>query len=352
MTSSPFFMKLHEVTSKEEWENFLSTQTEKTFLQSWNWGNFNTAMGSKVWNMGLYQEDKLMGVALVIKVAAKRGTFFFIPHGPVLTENLSVAEKKTALLALVSYLKELGKKEKAAFIRIAPLWPRTKEYEELFAAVGCRKSPIHASAYEATWKLDLAPEAGQLLSQMRKTTRYLIKKAGENPDISIEKSTDPADISRYQKLNHEVAKRQQFTPFSDAFIQKEFEAFAPDGQALFLFGKYKEETVAGAMVIFWSGMAFYHQAASLGAFSKYSTPYLLQWQAVQEAKARGCRMYDFWGFTDPAKYPKHPWAGPTLFKMGFGGFSTAYVHTQDIPLSKKYWINYIIETARKLKRGL
>ncbi len=106
------------------------------------------------------------------------------------------------------------------------------------------------------------------------------------------------------------------------------------------------------MVIFWSGIGFYHQAASLSKYAKFSIPYLLQWEAIKEAKKRGCKLYDFWGFTDPEKEPKHPWAGPTLFKMGFGGYKKEYVKTQDFPLSKKYWLTYIFEKLRKTKRGL
>jgi lipid II:glycine glycyltransferase (peptidoglycan interpeptide bridge formation enzyme) len=78
----------------------------------------------------------------------------------------------------------------------------------------------------------------------------------------------------------------------------------------------------------------------------------LQWEAIKEAERRGCKVYDFWGFTDPEMFPKHPWAGPTLFKMGFGGYKKKYVKTQDFILSKKYWLNYIIESIRKKKRNL
>ena len=80
--------------------------------------------------------------------------------------------------------------------------------------------------------------------------------------------------------------------------------------------------------------------------------YLLQWEAIREAKNRGCKLYDFWGFVDPQKYSKHPWAGPTLFKMGFGGEKFEYIETQDLPLSNKYWLTYFFEKLRKLKRGL
>jgi len=345
-------MELREITSKEEWEGFLAQCAGKTFLQSWNWGDFNVAMGSKIWRFGIYNNAKLFSVVLVIKVLAKRGTFLYIPHGPVFLGDLDIKDKKEVFELVLAQLIGFSKEEKLDFIRISPLLPETDENKNMLADLGFRNSPMPASAYEATWKLDIYLPEEDLVHKMRKTTRYLIKKATENPDISIAKSSNLGDIEIYQKLNKAVSKRQKFVPFSDDFIKNEFEIFDKDKQALFLFGKYKGEIVAGAMIIFWSGIAFYHQAASLTKFSKLSIPYLLQWEAIKEAKSMGCKVYDFWGFTDPEKFPKHPWAGPTLFKMGFGGYKEEYIKTQDLIISKKYWFNYIIEKIRRIKRGL
>jgi len=350
-------MELKEIKNKSEWENFLLQRnprgTSKTFLQSWNWGEFNQKMDSKIWRMGFYKKEKIVAVCLAILIVAKRGRFLFVPHGPLTDENI---DKKQILESTLSWLKKTAKDEKAIFIRISPLFEQTPENEKMFADLGFKNAPMHSSAYEATWKLDISPDK-DLLHEMRKTTRYLIRRASENKDILIEKTTDPKNIEIYQQLNKEVSKRQKFVGFSNKFIKNEFEIFNKDpsinsGQAVLFFGKYKGEIVAGAMIIFWSGIAFYHQAASNKKFARFSIPYLLQWEAIKEAEARGCKIYDFWGFIDPEKFPKHPWAGPTLFKMGFGGYKTEYVKTQDFVISQKYWINYIIEKARKFKRGL
>ena len=116
--------------------------------------------------------------------------------------------------------------------------------------------------------------------------------------------------------------------------------------------KYKGEIIAASYEIFWSNIGFYHHAALLPKYKKIPVSYLLQWEAIREAKKRGCGVYDFWGYADPKKNPNHPYAGPTLFKMGFGGQKYEYVKTQDYVISPKYWLNYIIESARKIKRGL
>ena len=41
-----------------------------------------------------------------------------------------------------------------------------------------------------------------------------------------------------------------------------------------------------------------------------------------------------------------------VFKKGFGGFQTDYLHAQDLPLSFGYWINWAIENFRRRKRHL
>ena len=339
-------MEIRKIKNKDIWEGFLREEKEKTFLQSWNWGEFQERMGNKIWRVGVFEEEKPVAIALVSKVSARRGKFLLIQHGPSIKNS-----KPQPLDLLLEELKKIAKTEGASFIRMNPLWERNWENQDLLKKFGFREAPMHANAYEATWKLDIRSEE-ELLKNMRKTTRYLIRQTLKNQDITIEKSEKTEDAREYVKLNAEVAERQKFVPFSSEFIRNEFEVFLKDNQILLFLGKYKGELAAAAMVLFWSGMAFYHQAASRSKYARFSIPYSLLWEAIKEAKKRDCLLFDFWGYVDPQKQKKHPWAGPTLFKMGFGGEVREYVKTQDLPLSKKYWLTYLFEKIRKIKRGL
>jgi len=351
-------MNILEIKEKDIWENFLLGCEEKTFLDSWNWGEFQIKMGNKIWRLGVYTKEQgtanneqLVAIALVTKIKAKRGIFLLIQHGPTIKKQ-AAGDKKQVLELFLEELKKIGKEENCSFIRMNPLWEPDQENQNILRDLRFREAPMHANAYEATWKLDLALSEDELFKNMRKTTRYLIRQALKNQDITVERSERLEDIEIYQKLNMEVAERQNFTPFSFEYIKNEFEVFSKDNQSLWLFGKYKGELTAAALIIFWSGIGFYHQAASNLKYLKFSIPYLVQWEAIKEAKKRGCKLYDFWGFVDPKKEPRHPWAGPTLFKMGFGGYKKEYVKTQDLPISKKYWLSYTIEKIRKSKRRL
>ena len=349
-------MEIKEIKNKEIWENFLFGCDEKTFLQSWNWGEFNRMMGNKIWRLGIYESEKLkakseklIGVALVVKIVAKRGTFLFVPHGPNLKLKVK-SEKLKVLESLLAELKKIGKEEKVGFIRIAPTLERSEENIEIFGEIGFINAPIHMHP-EITWELDIKKPEEELLSKMRKTTRYLIRRAQKNSDIRIEQGLELRDIEKFNQLYQETVERHRFVPFSLDYLKNEFLAFQPDNKISIFLGKYKNDLVSAGIFIFWQNIAFYHQGASSLRDPKIPVSYLLLWEAIREAKNRSCQKFNFWGVS-PEDKKNHPWYGLTLFKMGFGGYKKQYVKTQDLPISKKYWLNFIIEKLRKTKRGL
>src|SRR3989344_9167381 len=52
-------MEIKEITEKKEWEDFIQSVKPHTFLESWQWGEFNRAMGDRAWRLGLYDNSQL-----------------------------------------------------------------------------------------------------------------------------------------------------------------------------------------------------------------------------------------------------------------------------------------------------
>jgi len=342
-------LKTKEIINKETWENFLKECSEKTFLQSWNWGEFQKLEGNKIWRRGIYEGESLLAVALVVKVAARRGTLLSLPHGPVVKSQISNL-KPQILKALVDEIKIIAKQEKALFLRLSPIWERNEENIKIFKNLGFHNSPIHLHP-DLTWELDLTPSEEELLMAMRKTHRYLIRKAGKDPDIKIEISRNINDLELFNKIYEEIAKHHHFVPYSLEYLKNELTALDPDNQVAIFLGKYKGDLAAAAIAVFWQDLAVYHHAATASKYAKIPVAYLMQWEIIKEAKLRGCKKYNFWGIAPPDN-PKHPWQGFTLFKQGFGGYKREYVKTQDMAFSNFYWPVYIFEKIRKMKRRL
>ena len=343
-------MEIIEINNKENWESFLLKCNDKTFLDSWNWGEFQKREGEKIWRFGIYDNKELISVALVIKIKARRGTFLFVPHGPVVELGIKNYELRI-LEILTNKLKEIAKQEKAHFIRIAPICEKNEDNIKVFRDLGFIPAPIHIHP-EITWELDIKSSEQELLMNMRKTTRYLIRQAEKNRDIEIIKSNNIKDLEKFSHILNKTAGRHHFVPFSLSYLKNQFSCFALDNQIVIYLGKYKEEIISGAVMIYWQNIGFYHHGASLSKYNKIPVSYLLQWEAIKEAKRQGCQKYNFWGIA-PDDNKNHPWAGLSLFKKGFGGHRRDYVKTQDLPLSKVYTlITRPFEKIRKIKRGL
>jgi len=349
-------MELREIQDKKIWEDFLSECKEKTFLDSWNWAEFNKTMGRKTWKFGVYENNTLVAVFNVSMIGAKRSRFLFVPHGPVM--NLKFKNQNSKVIeTMLGKLKELSLQEKIDFIRISPIQESSKENSDIYKKLGFRLAPIHMHP-EVTWELDISLSESDILKNMRKTTRYLIRQAEKNKDIEIIKSENLDDLKYFDYVYKETGKRQKFVVYKEEYIRNEFLAFIKDKEICLFLGKYKGEVAVGALFVFWQNACYYHHSGSLPEFNKFPVSYLLQWEAIKEAKKRGCNIYNFWGIAPDiiqdidAKKSKHPWAGLSLFKMGFGGYRKDYVATQDYVISAKYWLNYLIEIARKIKRGL
>lgn len=344
-------MNTEEILDKATWSGFLNQNNSTSFLQSWEWGMFEESYGHQVMRIGIYQKDELLGIAQIVQIKAKRGHFLFVPHGPVFKFPI-----KSIIAQFLNFLISEANKNNCAFVRIAPILKDSKENRNIFSDLGFRKAPIYMHA-ERVWVLDLKKSEEQLLTDMRKTTRYSIRKA-ERDGVVIEKRTDTKAIDDFYKVYEQTAKREEFVAFSKKFIRDEFEAFYKTNNAIFLFGKVTKPTstpgvdvgyLASSLILFTKSSAFYHQGASI--HTKVPVSYLMQWEAIREAKRRGCRYYNFWGILQPGRSPKN-WGGLTMFKQGFGGHQIDYVPTQDYILSPKYYFTYLYEKYLGWRRGV
>ncbi len=327
-----------QITSRSEWEKFLEKHPEANFLQSFAWGEFHKSLGHKIFRSGFYDNGKLRGVMLSITEHARRGTYLTVPAGPII--DLS---QKIYASAFVKEVRRIGKENSCAFVRVRPQLLSTTTSVKLFKALGFRNAPMHLHA-ELTNQLDITKTEDELLSAMRKGTRYEIRKA-QKIGVTISESINPDDIDMFYQIQMRTAKRQDFVPFTKNFLKNQFETFVKEKNAVLYSSFFEDKLLSQAYVIFYGKEAVYHYGASTDTGREYPGAYLLQWHAIQEAKKRNITRYNFWGVAPSAN---HRFSNLSLFKRGFGGEDVEYLHAQDLVLSyPKYLINLLVELLRK-----
>lgn len=333
-------MRINTVSDRATWEHFREIHAPGALFQSWNWGEVVRRQSIPLARFGLYDGSRLIGIFQVVTVRARRGTYLHVRHGPIIIGiNPKVWE------FIITFLQNFAKGQCASFIRMNPPFEDTETNRTLLCSFGMRPAAVHEVDAERCWVLDITPSENSLLSGMRKTTRYEIRRSGK-AGIRIVSSIDPTDLDKFFGLYQETSKRQHFV--AHIGIQDEFEVFAGEGNAVLLLG-YHEHTLLSAAIILFSGdQAIYHHGAS--SPTKLPVNYAVQWEAIRMAKKRGLKWYNFWGIAPPATN-NHPWRGLTLFKIGFGGQEMRSIHAHDLPLSPRYWVTRSIEWWEMRKRG-
>jgi peptidoglycan pentaglycine glycine transferase (the first glycine) len=336
---------LQEIHDAEAWNTLLSSLKPNTFLQSWEWGQLQQTVGEGVRYLSIQHDNQSVGALLLLTVNAKRGRFLFCPHGPLMRDEASTRQ---ALRSLLPELKKMATTDHACAIRISPLLVVSPENETLFRELGFRPAPLHMHT-ELTWMLDITKSEEELLRDMRKTTRQAIRKATA-AGIKTEIHTTADALSRFWPLYSATRQRHQFVPFAETFLRQQFELFARNNQVYIVLATHEGKDVAGAIFIQHGSTVFYHHGASVKLPAAVPASQVVQWASIQEAQRRGATHYNFWGIAPKDKL-KHPFAGITTFKTGFGGYAIDYMHAQDLPLTLGYWKLWAVEMWRKFRRG-
>ncbi len=336
-------LKVQEITNKKDWEDFLQKTSSDfpPFFQTWNWGEVQKQLGTKIERLGIFENKKLIGITSITYVIAKRGIYLHLRHGPVFAQY-----KKEYVDFLFEYLIERAKVVDASFIRLSPLLSEDVA-ADLFPKSKFRNAQIHAMDAEVCWILPLNQSEDEILKNMRKSHRYLIKKS-QTSGVTIERTTNMNKLKSFLPLYKKLAQKKHFVAHSG--IKEELEVFSKDNEAMLFLATYQDKVIAGALIDFIGDMAIYRHSASNDEFRHIPAMYLLQWEVIKEAKKRGMKQYNFWGIA-PTTKPNHPWQGLTLFKTGFGGERREFMHAKDYILTMGYWKVWLIERITKLRKG-
>jgi lipid II:glycine glycyltransferase (peptidoglycan interpeptide bridge formation enzyme) len=121
--------------------------------------------------------------------------------------------------------------------------------------------------------------------------------------------------------------RDGFGVHHPEYYRQAYGLFQPSGQCVLMLATYQGQALAGVMTFIHGPAAWYFYGASSDRERNRMAPYLVQWEAMRWAKARGAASYDLWGVPDANEAELEAgfetrsdglW-GVYRFKRGFGG---------------------------------
>ena len=111
-----------------------------------------------------------------------------------------------------------------------------------------------------------------------------------------------------------MAARQGIVAHPEEYYRKMIETL-PEEMLKIYVAEFEGKIIAANLVLFFENTATYLHGASSNDNRNVMAPFLLQWQAILEAKERGCTRYDFGGIKTVNS--DNSWEGITNFKLGF-----------------------------------
>ena len=163
----------------------------------------------------------------------------------------------------------------------------------------------------------------ETLARMKQKKRYNIRLA-EKKDVAVRAWND---IESFHKMMLITGLRDGFGVHSFEYYKRAYELLQPKQMGEILVAEYDGKPLAALFVARNGNRAYYLYGASTDQERNRMPAYLLQWEAMKWAKARGCEEYDLWGVPDEDEATLEAnfetrydglW-GVYRFKRGFGG---------------------------------
>ncbi len=314
------------IKTKSAWDEYANSFVRSTFINSWTWGEFQRSLGVTFLPYAIFDRDSIEGLIPIKLINAKRGRYLHIQHGPLIEWD-----NKKKVSEMMSFLQKLAQEQRASLIRMSPLLDDNEQNRSLLKSLGMRPATAHEVDAEHTLVLDLTMSEKEILDQMRKNTRYYIRKA-EKIGIKTEIVSDLSKFDIFWEIFIDAVKRNKWVAYSRSYIENEFKTFAQEGKAKMFLSSYNGKYISAAIFTYFNEQSFYHHSGSLTQFRDIPSTYALQWEAIKYAKNNGCREHNFWGVVGKDD-TQHPWYGLSLFKRGFGGSERQMVHAHDLVIN-------------------
>jgi len=337
-------MQIKQITDenfKNEWDDFvIENSSPASFLQSWEYSEF-VFFKTQNLKFGFFETDKLVACVSFFKKEITNDRYFLkAPKGLILSKD---AENNTEEVfdLLVNKIKEISKREKIIFFRIAPPYKMNNELGIMNYEFIKPKILVNLKEPENTLILDLKKSEDELLKAMHQKTRYNIHLA-EKKEIIIKQEKN---IDIFYNLIQETAERDKINIFNKDYYKKLFAINSDDFKIILFIASYKSQPLAAIIVVGFGDTATYFYGASSNEKRNLMPNYLIQWEAIKWAKENKYRYYDFWGIqgqeTRNKKQETKEWFGITRFKRGFANNETGkeinFIGTFDYIFSKKWY---------------
>ena len=296
------------IVSLIEWNQYLQSHPNAHLLQTGEWGELKSGFG---WEPVRIISGNV-GVQILFRKLPLGFTIGYIPKLAISIQHLAFSDQ------LWHEIDATCKQRRVIFSKLEP-----DSWNDSPLPNGEGRLSPHNIQPPRTIVIDINGNEEQILARMKQKTRYNIRLA-EKKGVTVRAWNN---IESFHKMMLVTGDRDRFGIHSLEYYRRAYELFHPTAMCELLVAEYEGKPLATLMAFARGRRAWYFYGASIDQERNRMPTYLLQWEAIKWAKARGCEEYDLWGVPDEDEATleanfetKHDglW-GVYRFKRGFGG---------------------------------
>ncbi len=319
-------------------------------LQSDGWGRLKGRHGWQPYRIAVVERwpGRIRAAALVLYRNLGPFRIAYIPRGPIVDWT-----EPQLLRHLFAGIHHHARRHRAIALTIEPNAADDPDLRDKLTRLGFIPSPPLQPRNTIT--VDLRPDPDAILAAMKPKTRYNIRLATKR-GVQVRQAESDVDLAAFYALMQQTATRDTFGIHTLDYYADVFRIFGPQGSgdaAIFLayLAAEGDAPIAALFAFAQPPEGIYMYGASSEHGRAAMPNHLLQWQAMQWAKSRGCTSYDMWGIPadlaaavaaheDEEQNVRDGLWGVYRFKQGFGGRLVNYVGAWDydyLPLLGKLY---------------
>ncbi len=306
---------------REQWDRFVTEHPYGHLLQSWGWGELKQQAGWDALRLALWdaERERIVAGAQVLRrtlphLPLRVGHLAYVPKGPLI-DWFQPEQCRAFFSQLNSFLIRQG----ALALHIEPALEAGTEHGEHIMKQLAALDFHAARAIQPlrTIMLDVTPDEDTLLARMKEKWRYNVRLAARR-GVTVRGAETLEDVAAWYRLLEITAARDHFGIHTLDYYRRAWQLFAARGQARLLLAEYQGQLLAGIFVGLFARQAIYLYGASSNEQRQVMPNYLLQWEAIRQARQHGASCYDFWGIPE-SDAEEEAMAGVYRFKRGWGG---------------------------------
>jgi lipid II:glycine glycyltransferase (peptidoglycan interpeptide bridge formation enzyme) len=329
--------QLPELERWRMWDSFLEATPRAGFMQSSWYADFRSCSGIRCFGILLKEEEIIVGGAMVMTLTYAPGhCFYYISDGPVVPEDEPTAREVFENTVNLVAKHRVLETETVSHLRIEPRWRSAPSYLHGFQPLTCPDPYVEP---RDTLLIDLRPSEAAILAQMKPKGRYNIRLA-QRHGVRVVEDQSERGVRDFFNIYSRTVGRQGLDLKPLDYFRKLVAILCARGQVSIFFAEYRARRLATALVVYFGRSATYFFGGSLAVHRRVMAPYLLQFEIMRCAKARGCDWYDLWGVA-PLGATDDPWEDISVFKRKFGGMELNLVPTLDYVYDRAAYELYV-----------